>query len=107
MPDLLFSKVYSLWAGAEICHAKSRFDKDLWALRVKFARIHLVCKGIIFFLEKNLLESYNFLMQIAAFDMMSYLMKIDVQKMHEKFRDASLKKGLMFFKKGLGFFEKG
>ena len=46
-------------------------------------------------------------MQIAAFDMMSYLMKIDVQKMYEKFRDASLKKGLMFFKKGLGFFEKG
>ena len=46
-------------------------------------------------------------MQIAPFEMMSYLMKIDVQNKPEKFRDASLKKGLMFFKKGLGFFEKG
>ena len=59
---------------------------------MKFARIHLICKDIIFFLEKNLLESYKFLMQIAPFEMMSYLMKIDVQKKHEKFRDASLKK---------------
>ena len=69
--------------------------------------IHLVCKGIIFFLERNLLESYNFLMQIAPFEKMSYLMKKDVKKSPKKFRDASLKKGLMFFKKGLGFFEKG
>jgi hypothetical protein len=85
VPDLLLSKVYGLWAGAEICHAKSRFDKDLWALRVKFARIHLICKDIIFFLEKNLLESYKFLMQIAAFEMMSYLIKIDVQKSPKNF----------------------
>ena len=46
-------------------------------------------------------------MQIAAFEMMSYLIRIDVKKSPKKFRDASLKKGLMFFKKGLGFFEKG
>ena len=46
-------------------------------------------------------------MQIAAFEMMSYLMKIDVQNKHEKFRDASLKFRDASLKKGLGFFEKG
>ena len=61
----------------------------------------------IFFLEKNLLESYKFLMQIAAFEMMLYLIKIDVQKKPEKFRDASLKFRDASLKKGQGFFEKG
>ena len=46
-------------------------------------------------------------MQIAAFEMVSYLMKIDVQKKPEKFRDASLKFRDASLKKGLGFFEKG
>ena len=73
----------------------------------EFCYTCLICKDIIFFLEKNLLESYKFLIQVAVFEMMPYLPKMDMQKMPEKFRDASLKKGLMFFKKGLGFFEKG
>ena len=73
----------------------------------EFCYTYLICKDIIFFLEKNLLESYNFLIQVAVFEMMPYLPKMDMQKMPEKFRDASFKKGLMFFKKGLGFFEKG